>query len=290
MSKRDYQNHPYYGIAPGLGFESVVGVDSTVVNAAMASPEGAAAYLYSQNKSLFTNLDEAALAVNVLEKAAANTNDAKRFAVKWRALNGWEAPIVLTGSGLGTFSNYQNIIKNYGIKIYLLVAENVVSNTPNTVAQTTNTDVFNTVDQINNAKGQLDGILKTMKTTDVVSVRSSPEILTTNKLGKLSAGATVNISDKNTNPITDWARIIYNGKVAYVAAKYLKDIAAAKKTSSSNTSSKTATTPDKTAIAATETPTSLLDKLTNLTVVQKSLIVGGVVTVAGLIMFLTRKK
>lgn len=68
------------------------------------------------------------------------------------------------------------------------------------------------------------GKYKTYTTTAKLNVRSSPS-LKGNKMGVLSSDATVYVFDELTTKKDGykWIRVLYNGKIGYVAKKYLKE-------------------------------------------------------------------
>ena len=104
---------------------------------ALKSPEAAASYLFDQNKSSYTSVEEADTALDAIEKFAYSTSSAKAFCDKWDSLNGYKKQIRLNGSGFGDFSAIQKKIASVGDHIRDLASKSTSNATTSTVTNST---------------------------------------------------------------------------------------------------------------------------------------------------------
>ena len=110
---------------------------------ALKSPEAAASYLFDQNKSTYTSVDEASAALDAIEKFAYSTASARAFCDKWDSLNGSKKQIRLNGSGFGDFTSIQKKIASVGDHIRDLASKSSSNATTSTVNQQSSPSSYN---------------------------------------------------------------------------------------------------------------------------------------------------
>ena len=126
--------------------------------------------------------------------------------------------------------------------------------------------------------------LKKMKTSANLKAHSTASI-SGKLITTIPVGTEVSISTENSDPIGDWARIIYKNAPAFVASKYLVEVGSVA-SSDSPWNSKDAPPPPE----PPDTPTSFLDTLTNLSTANKLMIAGSVVSLISLIGYATSRR
>lgn len=125
--------------------------------------------------------------------------------------------------------------------------------------------------------------LKKMKTSANLKVHTTASI-SGKLITTLPVGTEVSISTENSDPLSDWARIIYKNSPAFVASKYLIEVGS-NPSSDSPWNSKDAPPPPEPPDA-----TSFLDTLMNLSTANKLMIAGSAISLIAMIGYATTRR
>lgn len=282
---------------PNQGLSGITGSQS------FTSPSLAAQFLHQLNKSTFTSELESGYAVTALDKCSISKTASRQFLNEWKNLQGYSSDsqasrtIRLNGAGLAAYSANQKKIEKLGDQIYDMATEQIGQIAPaKTDAQIQAEEdalraAYEQSQNLSTGSGVAEDVkaaftdatlqsgeseAKKMKANGTgINIRELPSA-SAKILGKVS-NATVSVSNKDPGT-GGWTRIIYNGKPAFISTNLLAPVGTANKKTSTGE------------IAPIPQENPPPDTSAGLTVTQKALIVGGVVTVAGLLLFLTRKK